>query len=379
MRARLAPVKIAVDGRALLSERTGIGTYTDAICRSLARLGEHEVALFAPRPFPESAAPCPGIARHADRGLPGMLWLHATLPRRLESWGADVLLSALTIGPVRGATPFVSVVHDLTPLTHPEWHARRTLVGFVPLWEKTVERAARFACVSETTARDLEARYPETAARVRVPRNGVDREFFTPGNDPDARRRARERWAAGRPYVLYLGTLEPRKNVETLVAAGERIWARDASRPDLVLAGGSGWKSDALRGAIEGSRFRSKIHVAGYAPREASRELYRGAEVFAYPSLEEGFGLPLLEAMACGTPSVSSDAAALVEVGGDAALRAPARDPDALAERIERALYDGALRARLAAAGPARAAAFSWDEAARRTAAVAAEAAEARG
>ncbi|MGE5413436.1 MAG: glycosyltransferase family 4 protein [Syntrophomonadaceae bacterium] len=371
-------MKIAVDGRALLAERTGIGTYTDAIARGLARLDGNEVGLFSPRPLPASAATDPAVSIHADRGELGMLWLQATLPRRLERWGADVLLSALTIGPLRGDTPFVSVVHDLTPVTHPEWHARRTLVGFAPLWERTVERAARFACVSETTARDLVARYPETASRVRVARNGVDREFFSPAGDADARRRARERWAGGRPFLLYLGTLEPRKNVETLVVACERMWARRSSRPDLVLAGGSGWKSEPLRARIAASAFRDRIHVSGYAPRESARELYRAAEAFAYPSLEEGFGLPLLEAMACGTPSVSSDAAALLEVGGGAALVAPARDADALAAALERALDDEGLRARLRLDGPARAAQFSWAETARRTTAVAAEAARSR-
>ena len=370
-------MKIAVDGRALLAERTGIGTYTDAIVRGLARLDGHEVGLFSPRPLPEGAA-APAVSLHADRGELGMLWLQATLPRRIERWGADVLLSALTIGPLRGRVPFVSVVHDLTPISHPEWHARRTLVGFAPLWERTVDRAARFACVSEATARDLVERYPETAERVRVARNGVDRDYFRPSDDPDARRLARERWARGRPFVLSLGTLEPRKNVETLVAACERMWSRRPSRPDLVLAGGSGWKSDPLRERIEASNFRDRIHVAGYAPREAARALYRAAEAFAYPSLEEGFGLPLLEAMACGTPSVSSDAAALLEVGGGAALTHPARDADALAAALERALDDEDLRARLRLAGPARAAQFSWDEAARRTAAVAAEAAGVR-
>ena len=371
-------MKIAVDGRALLGERTGIGTYTDAICRGLARLDGHEIGLFAPRRLPESLRHPPGVSLHEDAGLPGMLWLQATLPGRLEAWGADVLVSSLTIGPVRGATPFVSVVHDLTPVTHPEWHARRTLVGFVPLWDRTVERAARFACVSEATARDLVARYPETEARVRVARNGVDRDFFAPGGDDAARQRTRDRHAGGRPFVLYLGTLEPRKDVGTLVAACELLWERRAGRPDLVLAGGAGWKSEPLRRRIEASPFRGRIHVAGYAPRDSARELYRAAEAFAYPSLEEGFGLPLLEAMACGTPSVSSDAAALVEVGGDAALRAPVGDAAALAAALERALDDEDLRARLRRAGPERAARFGWDEAARSTAAVAAEAAEAR-
>ena len=172
------PVRVAIDARALLHERTGIGTYTDAIARRLAARPGFSVGLFAPRPFPAAVDGSEGWTRHTDRHPFGIVWLQTTLPGRIARWGADVLLSALTIGPARGDVPFVSIVHDLTPLTHPEWHAARTIVGFVPLWERTVERAARFACVSETTARDLIDRYPETASRVRVAPNGVDTDFF---------------------------------------------------------------------------------------------------------------------------------------------------------------------------------------------------------
>ncbi len=369
-------MKIAIDSRALLAERTGIGTYTLAIARGLAAQPAVRVGLFAPRPLPPALDRSPEFSLHTDHHPFGILWLQTTLPRRLARWGADVLVSALTIGPARGSIPYVSVVHDLTPLTHPEWHSGRTLIGFVPLWERTVERAARFLCVSETTASDLVSHYPETAPRVRVARNGVDREFFSSVEDPAARQRARQRHAGGQPFILYLGTLEPRKNVEALVVACERIWGRRRSRPDLVLAGGAGWKTAALHRRIARSPFRDKIHVTGYAARDPARELYRAAEVFVYPSLFEGFGLPVLEAMACGTPVVASTAAALREVGGDAALYAPAREPEALAVQIERVLDDGDLRRRLAAAGPERAAGFSWDIAAERTASAVREAAE---
>ncbi len=367
-------MRIAIDARALLQERTGIGTYTYAIARGLAARAGLSVGLFAPRPFPPSVDGAGQFSLQTDHHPFGILWLQSTLPQRIARWGADALVSALTIGPARGRVPFVSTVHDLTPLTHPEWHAARTLVGFLPLWERTVERASRFLCVSRTTARELTALYPETATRVRVALNGVDTEFFSPADDPAARRRTRQRYAADQPFILYLGTLEPRKNVEGLVAACERIWGRRRSRPDLVLAGGAGWKTAGLHRRIARSSFRDKIHVAGYTQREAARELYRAAEVFVYPSLAEGFGLPILEAMACGTPVVASTAEALREVGGDAALYAPPRDIEGLARAIERALEDTALRTRLAAEGPRRAAQFRWDTAADVTAAAVDEA-----
>jgi glycosyltransferase involved in cell wall biosynthesis len=370
----LTRVRIAVDARALLGERTGIGTFTFAIARALADRPGLSLGLFAPRPFPPSLDGANRFTLHTDRHHFGIVWLQTTLPQRVARWGADVLLAALTIGPARGQTPFVSVVHDLTPVTHPEWHARRTLVGFVPLWERTVERARRFLCVSETTASELVALYPETAPRVRIAHNGVDTGFFWPVEDAAARQRTRHRYAAGQPFLLYLGTLEPRKNVEALVVACERLWAKRRSRPDLVLAGGAGWKTAGLHRRIARSPFRDKIHLTGYAPREAARELYRAAEVFVYPSLAEGFGLPILEAMACGTPVVASTAQALREVGADASLYAPPGDPGALAAQIARALEDPATRRRLAAAGPAQAARFTWESAAAKIEAVLAEA-----
>jgi glycosyltransferase involved in cell wall biosynthesis len=360
-------VRIAVDARALLGERTGIGTFTFSMARALAERPGLSVGLFAPRSFPPSLDGSDRFTLHTDHHHFGIVWLQTTLPRRVARWEADVLLSALTIGPARGRTPFVSVVHDLTPLTHPEWHARRTLVGFVPLWERTVERARRFLCVSQTTARELVALYPETAPRVRVAHNGVDNAFFSPADDPAARQRTRHRYAAGRPFLLYLGTLEPRKNVEALVVACERLWAKRRSRPDLVLAGGTGWKTAGLHRRIARSPFRDKIHLTGYAPREAARELYRGAEVFIYPSLAEGFGLPVLEAMACGTPVVASSAEALREVGADAALYAPPNDPASIAAEIARALEDPDVRRRLTACGPVQASRFTWEAAAEKT------------
>jgi alpha-1,3-rhamnosyl/mannosyltransferase len=371
-------MRIAIDARALLPETTGIGTYTRSMAAALAGCGGVSIGMFSPRRLPDGRARGPWTV-HEDSHPFGMLWAQTTLPARARGWGADALLSALTIGPTMAAAPdppFVSVVHDLTAWTHPRWHAPRTVVGFVPLWERTVERASRFVCVSETTAKDLLERFPETRGRIRVAPNGID-PAFSPAPLParaDAERTRRQH-ARGEPFILYLGTLEPRKNVEALVLACERLWSKRRSRPDLVLAGGVGWKSAGLLRRIARSAYRDKIHVVGYASRDMALDLYRAAEVFVYPSLAEGFGLPPLEAMACGTPVVVSTADALMEVCGDAALHAPPRDTEELARQIERALEDPEVRQRLRAAGPARAARYTWDASARVTLAALEEAA----
>ena len=165
-------MRIAIDARALLSAPTGIGTYTLGIARALQARSGVSVGLFAPKPFANPAA-LDGLETRIGPRLPGTAWVQAALARRARQWGADVLLAALTIAPAARSLPVVSVVHDLTPVTHPEWHARRTLAGFLPFWDRTTEVACRFVCVSEATAKELARLYPETADRTRVARNGV--------------------------------------------------------------------------------------------------------------------------------------------------------------------------------------------------------------
>jgi glycosyltransferase involved in cell wall biosynthesis len=360
-------VKIGIDARALAGERTGIGVYTENVARGLARLDGNRVALFTPRPIERPPAMPEAVSLHAGRRGPGTQWLHARLPAALQREGCEVLLAALTIAPARSPVPTVPVVHDLTPLTHPEWHRRRTVTAFLPWIEKTIGRASRLIAVSRATARELEALFPESRGRVDVVENGVD-ERFRAGGDDSSRREVRRIYSQGRPFILYLGTLEPRKNVLRLVGACERLWRKRRAWPDLMLAGGAGWKSGPLLARIGRSPFRDKIHRVGYVPPSAAPDLYRSAEVFCYPSLAEGFGLPVLEAMACGVPAVVSTAPALLEIAGEAALSAPAEDEEALAAALERLLEDPPLRAELSARGLRRAAQYPWGECARKTA-----------
>ncbi len=369
-------MRIGIDARALAGERTGIGVYTENVARNLACAGDDRVELFTPRPIEAPPGLPPAVSVHSGRGGPGTLWLHASLPAALERAGCDVLLAALTIVPARPRIPTVPVVHDLTPLTHPEWHRSRTVAAFLPWIERTVERAARLIAVSRATAAELAALFPESAGRVDVVENGVE-ERFHPAPDQESRRERRAVATRGRPYILYVGTLEPRKNVIRLLAACEEIWSRRPDAPDLLLAGGGGWKSEPLLARIAASPFRDRIHRAGYVRSKDLPDLYRAAEIFCYPSLAEGFGLPVLEAMACGAPTVISTAPALVEVAGDAALAAPGGESE-LAAALERLLEDEDLRLELARRGPLRARLFSWKTCGAKTSATLAAACAAR-
>jgi len=367
-------MKVGIDARALLAERTGIGVYTEQIARGLSAQPDVDVTLFAPRAI-DGRAGFPAVVRQRpSRHALGTVWVQTRLARALVAEGSDVLLSAVTIAPARIDVPYVPVVHDLTPLTHPEWHRRKTVVAFLPWIERTLERSARIIAVSRATAADLGRRFPETRGRTVVIGHGVDPRF-SPEAVPGEAEAVRREHTGGRPFILYFGTLEPRKNVGALVAACERLWRERRDRPDLLLAGGGGWKSEPLVARIARSPFRDRIHRTGYVPLEAVPALLRAAEVFCYPSHEEGFGLPVAEAMASATPVVISTAPALLEVAGDAALAAPAADPAALAEALARLTDDADLRRALAARGIERAAAFRWADASERTAAVLREAA----
>ncbi|HET9471587.1 MAG TPA: glycosyltransferase family 1 protein [Usitatibacter sp.] len=329
-------MKVGIDARALLSERTGIGVYTAHIAAGLSAQPGVEVTLFAPRAIGSRAGIPARVRSRTGRHAFGTIWVQTHLARELAADGCDVLLSAVTIAPARIGLPYVSVVHDLTPISHPEWHRRRTVVAFLPWIERTLAGAERVIAVSQATAGEIAARFPEIRGKTVVIEHGVDPRF-SPAAPPGESAAVRAEFTRGRPFFLYLGTLEPRKNVGALIAACERLWRERRARPDLLLAGSGGWRSEGLLSRIARSPFRDKIHRIGWVSADSAPALLRAAEVFCYPSHAEGFGLPVLEAMACGTPAVVSTAPALREVAGDAALAVSPTDPAALADALARA------------------------------------------
>jgi glycosyltransferase involved in cell wall biosynthesis len=222
--------------------------------------------------------------------------------------------------------------------------------------------------VSEATARDLTDLLGVRTDRVRVVHNGLDPAFRRP---PDAAEttRVRARWRLDRPYVLFLGTLEPRKDIPTLLRAFREVRQR---HPDLLLAlvGRRGWLYEPILAEIEALGLAASVRRIEDAGDRDLPPLFDGASAFAFPSLYEGFGLPALEALARGVPTVVADTSSLPEVVGNAALLHPPGDHEALAACLLRLLEDDALRVDLRTRGPIRAAGFSWERAARETLAV---------
>jgi glycosyltransferase involved in cell wall biosynthesis len=269
----------------------------------------------------------------------------------------------------------VVTVHDLAFRRFPETapHSTRAWLGRI---ERTLARATRIIAVSESTRRDLVELYGVEPARVPVIPLGVDRSVFRPQSE-EAVRAVRTRFGIDGPYILSVGGIEPRKNLPNLVRAAAGV------RGDvtLVVAGAAvGWNPEGtalLRGALDSlpAEVRRRVVQTGYVSEPEKVALMSGAEALVYPSLYEGFGLPLLEAMACGTPVVTSDRSSLPEVAGQAAVFVDPDDPEAITAGIDRVLSDARLRTRLREAGGERAARFTWEETARKTAAVLREAA----
>jgi glycosyltransferase involved in cell wall biosynthesis len=251
-------------------------------------------------------------------------------------------------------------VHDLTFFDHPEWHERTKVRYFRTMIRASARRAAGIVCISQYTADRLAAVAPARGTVV-VARHGVDPERFRPdGNDgDDAVRLARHGVTA--PFVAFVGTIEPRKNLPNVVSAFARLVP---DHPDLrlVLAGGEGWGGVALRDAVAASGVATHVLRPGYVEDDVVPALFRRSMCAVYASFEEGFGVPALEAMACGAPLVTARGSALAEVAGDAALAVDPSDVDALAAAMRSIVEDPTLASRLRAAGPARARAFSWTQ-----------------
>jgi glycosyltransferase involved in cell wall biosynthesis len=277
--------------------------------------------------------------------------------------GNDVLWAPNFFMPPR-QLPFgramVATVHDLAFSAMPETVAPDTLRLLRTHLPATLYRADRLIAVSEATAAELVERLAANRRRIHTIHEGLDPEF------------AREQPAAGAalptPYLLFVSTIEPRKNVEGVLRAFELV-AQSGYRGHLVLVGRWGWRTDAIRQALAESPVRARIVHLDYVERGDLPGLYRGADALLFPSWIEGFGLPLLEAMACGTPVVTSGRSAMAEVAGPAAVYVDPARPQDIAAGITSLLADPGLRERLVRAGLERAARFSWDRAAAATSA----------
>lgn len=353
---------IAVDLRALVPAATGIGVYTRSLLLALAeRHGPRYLGMAHRPPREAGELEAAGIRIEHQEAPLGVLWQQLRLPRRLAQGDVDLFWSPLITLPLRCPVPAVATVHDLTALLFPEAHTLKVRWSLLPFLRPSFERARRLVTISRATARDLAFHFPQCAEKIRVVYPGIDPEF-RPG-EPEEIAATRRELGAPRGYILYVGTLEPRKNVGALVDAWQALRAADPQVPPLVLAGPYGWGSERLARRIAALAPEGVLSL-GRIERSRLVRLFQAARIFVYPSLYEGFGFPAAEALACGVPVIASRSSSLPEVVGDAGLLVEPGDAGGLAARIRTLLADPEQAAEMAARAVGQAARFRWDRAA---------------
>ena len=341
---------------------SGIGRFTVSLVAELGRSDDFRYLGMAHRAFADLKEELPDLEFETQPAPLGAIWQQLRLPKRLAQGDVDLFWSPLFTLPLRSRLPAVVTVHDLTAVLFPETHRRKVRWSIQPLLEPTLNVARRILADSRSTADDLRFHFPSCAERVEVVYPGVDPEFRPAEQEEVAA--IREELDCPSGYLLYAGVLEPRKNLDALLDAWEVLRDDQPGTPPLVLAGPIGWRTSALERRL-GLLEPRGLRVLGRLDRPRLVQVMQGASVFVYPSLYEGFGLPVAEAMACGVPVVTSQTSSLPEVVGEAGLLIDPHDSGAIASAIRSLIDEPAHAAELMYAGLEQVRQFTWDRAAR--------------
>jgi glycosyltransferase involved in cell wall biosynthesis len=372
-------MRIGIDGLPLTAPKTGVGHYTFELARALAQIEPAtRFEVLYPSTYPtistvedssEVSVPENLKLERVRVGPLGRHWWSTGLPRYIKRAGIELFHGTNFDIPFWRRSATVLTIHDLSQLTYPETHPKRSVSRArrrLPLMARTADV---IITPTESVRREVCDHFRISSEKVfAIPE--AARACFRPlvfAETEDVRRRL----SIGDDFLLTVGTLEPRKNLSVLVDAFEELTrARPQSTTQLVIAGGRGWLSGPLFAAIERSPVRDRVLLTNYLHDVDLRALYASCRAFVYPSLYEGFGLPPLEAMACGAPVIASRIPAIAEITGEAALLFDPRSANELTQRIFE-LYDDDgkenARRKLSTAGQQRAAEFSWETTARLT------------
>ena len=349
-------------------EPTGVGRYVERLLAALVARGHtHRYHLLASRPV-RAAFPA-GVVGPVGRRFPTRwLWMQAMLPVTLSRLRPHMCHFTNGMAPVGCPCPYVLTLYDMSLFLHARTQPLKSRLLIRSLVPRVARRAATVITASHSARADIIRVLGLTPARVQVVSGGVDPAFrFI--DAPGAFDPVRRRYGLDRPFILSVGTLEPRKNLGRLTRAFGRLRAQ-GRQEELVLVGRHGWGRDEARRVAEELGIATTVRTLGYVPESDLPALYALARVVAFPSLYEGFGFPIVEAMACGTPVLTSNRSAMAEIGRDAAVLIDPTQVGSIADGLAALLDEKPLRQRLREAGLRRAASMRWPTVAERTVAV---------
>lgn len=358
---------IGIDGRPLQGRFTGDSTYWRGLIGGLSHVDTgDEFIIYLDSGHAKPDIELPKNMRWRTLSAPwGRLWSAWSFPKALRSDKVDVAHVQYNIPPSMPC-PTVTTIHDISFKRYPEYfHGKDRL-----LLDRSVkfakDHAARIIAVSQFTKNEICELYDADPNGISVTYEGVDDQFRTMPQ-MEARDTSAEKYSLRFPYVLTVGIIQPRKNFPRLLEGFAKFKENRQSPHKLVIVGKYGWKESSIERRAHELGLGDDVVLTGYVPYEDLPALYNAADVFVYPSVYEGFGLPPLEAMACGTPVITGNQASLPEVVGDAGLMVDPFDADAFADAMDRLLFDRLLRAEMFALGLDQATKFSWDTTAEET------------
>lgn len=367
-------MRIAINGILLTRCVSGVETAIANLARALARCGQEEYILYLPEPaaVPDITGPRFRTVRcrlPLRSRLGRMFWEQVTLPRLVRRAGVDLLHAPGYLAPLAPGVPVVITVYDLIALLFPRLCTLSNAINYRLQLPLSVARANGIIACSEATRRDLLHRYPKAAPRTSLVPLGVSAEFH-PWTDAVQKDALRRRYALPERFILFVGQLEPKKNLAGLLRAFAALRAGGLSTHQLVIAGSRGWGCAAFEQTLAELALGPAVVLPGFIPPADLPGVYSLADLFVFPSLCEGFGLPPLEAMACGVPVVVSNRGALPETVGEAARVVDPMDTAALADAMREILTQDELRRTLVRRGLEHVRPFTWDRTALATEAV---------
>jgi len=351
-------MKIAIDTQTTLGQKSGFGFYVENLVENLRKVDpENEYIPIAPKLIKDFSTP------------QRFVWDQFTFPSLAKSKKVDILHQPCFSAPLLYPGKVVITIHDLISHFFPKNIPSGSRFYFSKWMPLTYRKAAKIIAISENTKRDIISLLNIPEEKIVVIQSAVS-EHYQPINDKQALALVKKKYGTGDHFILDVGTLEPRKNLQFLVKAFNEAIKQGNLDCNLVLTGKKGWYYEGLFALIKSLKLEKRVILPGYVPDEDLPLLYNAADLFCFPSLYEGFGFPPLEALSCGTPVIAANNSSLPEVVGDAGILLDLDDEDLWAQNIIKVMTDPELRTKLSQKGLQQAKKFSWKKTARQTAEV---------